>query len=143
MSVNSSSFPRTAKLEKRRMKESNLQVVSDPIPLWEYGLFSGLPNRHKYKIKKEVTAYNCQYLRKDTGLISTKPTRPCDGLLFSFPLVGNERIVRSRQRTHEKSIEILTNRHNVNCRLRRIRFVDFIKYSTCSIFCVVLSKHHL
>lgn len=29
MAVNSSSFPRTAKLEKRRMKESNLQVVSD------------------------------------------------------------------------------------------------------------------
>lgn len=104
MAVNSSSFPRTAKLEKRRMKESNLQVVSDPIPLWEYGLFSGLPNRHKYKIKKEVTAYNCQYLRKDTRLISTKPTRPCDGLLFSFPLVGNERIVRSCQRTHEKNL---------------------------------------
>lgn len=69
-----------------------------------YGLFGGLPNRHKYKIKKEVIAYNCQYLRKNTGLISTKPARPCDGLLFSFPLVGNEWIVRSCQRTHEKNL---------------------------------------
>lgn len=80
------------------------------MPLWDCGLFSGLPNRHKYKIKKEVAAYNCQYLRKDTGLISTsirqitinndiltapisesvKPTGTCDIPLFSFPLVGGE-----------------------------------------------------
>lgn len=43
----------------------------------------------------------------------------------------------------KKYIEILTNRHNVKRHFFRIRFVDFIKYSTCSIFCVVLSEYHL
>ena len=68
----------------RRMKDSNLQVVSDWLVSnqlqYHYGNTAYLAVcQTAINIKsKKVTAYNCQYLRKDTGLISTSLEMPCE-----------------------------------------------------------------